>query len=435
MSTGNHSGKRVAIVDGLRTPFGKAGGSLREVQADDLAVQVVKEVLARTGVEPGDLDEVVFGNVAQPAHAANIARIIALKAGVPNHVPCQTVHRNCASGMQAITTGATQILAGRSDLVLAGGTESMSNIPLLVGRQMTDLLGALMRAKTLDKKLKLWMRFRPSFLAPVIGIKLGLTDVVCGLNMGQTAEVLAREFGVTRAEQDEFALVSHQRASKAAADGVLGEEILPMPVPPKYEQVRSSDEGPRAEQSIEALAKLRPFFDRYAGTVTVGNACPVTDGAGAVLLASEERAQAEGWEVLGYLSEWSYAGLEGSRMGLGPVYATAKLLEKTGGTMDEYELVELNEAFAAQVIANERAFASDVFAREHLGRDKAVGEIDREKLNVNGGAIALGHPVGATGTRLVITTLKEMKRRGVGKGLATLCIGGGQGAALSLEAA
>ncbi len=425
--------KKVVIVDGVRTPFCKAGGVMRQIQADDLAVTVVKELLARNAVEPEGIDEVIFGNVAQPVHAANIARVIALKAGLPQGVTCHTVHRNCASGMQAITAGATEIQSGRADLILAGGTESMSNIPLLIGTEMTDWLNRWIRSKTSIQKFKALAGLRPRFFRPVVGLKLGLTDPICGLNMGQTAEVLAREFSVTRCQQDEFALVSHQKATEAAQQGRLAQEIVPVVLSPNYLSVQQHDDGPRSNQSLEALAKLRPYFDRHAGTVTVGNACPVTDGAAAVLLASEAKAEELGLEPLGYLTDWAYAGLAGQRMGLGPVYATARLLDRTGLTMEQFDLVELNEAFAAQAIACEKAFTSASFALSALGRQKPLGELDRQRLNVNGGAIALGHPVGATGTRLVITLLNQLRRDHGSRGLATLCVGGGQGAALALE--
>ncbi len=427
--------KRIAIIDGVRTPLCKAGGPLKDVQADDLAAFATKELLARTEIDPGMLDEVIFGNVSQPAHAANIARVIGLKAGIPEHVISHTVHRNCASGMQAITAAAAQIASGQARLILAGGTESMSNVPMLLGDKMTDLLMHLAKAKTASKKLKALSTFRPGHLAPVIALKLGLTDPVCGLNMGQTAEVLAREFSITRREQDEFALASHEKANRAKQTGAFDDEIVPVVVPPKYKTVQQEDDGPRPGQSIDALAKLKPVFDREAGTVTVGNACPITDGAAAVLMAREDVAHQLGLRPIGFLTAWTYAGLEGSRMGLGPVYATAKLLKRTGLDMDDFDLIELNEAFAAQVIANEKAFESADFARRCLGRDKSVGKLDRDRLNVNGGAIALGHPVGTTGTRLVVTLLNQLKRNKKKRGLATLCVGGGQGAALVLEAA
>lgn len=425
--------ERIAIVGGVRTPFCKSGGVFRDLEADDLAAIAVKELIARTGFPVNRIDEVIFGNVAQPINATNVARVIALKAGLPTNLPAQTVHRNCASGMQSITTGANLILAGEADVVLCGGTESMSNIPLIFGRQMTDIFMALNKARTTMAKLRVLAGFKLSYLKPIIGIQQGLTDPICGLNMGETAEVLAREFHVTRQEQDEFALMSHQRASAATTAGLMAEEIVPVPIPPRYELVQKIDDGPRAEQSLKALAKLTPFFDHLAGTVTVGNACPVSDGAAAVIVVRESMVRELGVKPLGYLRDYAYAGLEGRRMGLGPVYATARLLDKTGLTMDNLDLVEMNEAFAAQVIANERAFASADFAAKYLHRDKPVGALSRDRLNVNGGAVALGHPVGASGTRLVITLLKELNRRKNRLGLATLCIGGGQGAALLLE--
>ncbi len=425
--------ERLAIVDGLRTPFAKAGGALSALSADDLAARAVRELLVRTDFPIGQIDELIVGNVAQPIEAANVARVIALKAGLPVGMIASTVHRNCASGMEAITSAANRIFSGEGEVYLAAGTESMSNIPLIYGKQMTRLFGVLTKAKTAKDRLRAWMGFRPSYLKPIIGVMVGLTDPICGLNMGQTAEVLAREFHATRRDQDEFALLSHQRAVKAQLEGRLAEEVVPVPVPPGYAAMQTLDEGPRPNQDIEALAKLRPVFDKVAGTVTVGNACPLTDGAAAVLVMSESQARSRGLTPLGYLRDYAYAALDGRRMGLGPVFATDKLLRRTGLALSDFSLIELNEAFAAQVIACERAFASTEFARTWLGRDQALGTIDREILNVNGGAIALGHPVGATGTRLVLTLLKELRRRGLQRGLATLCVGGGQGAALALE--
>lgn len=425
--------ERIAIVDGLRTPFCKAGGAMKAHSADDLGACVVSELLYRSKIDKNQIDELIFGNVAQPAGAANIARVIALKAGLPLSMPAYTVHRNCASGMEAITTGANKILAGEAEIILAGGCESMSNIPLLFGEKMTNLFANLMKSRTMVAKLQTIASFRPSFLKPVIGLVEGLTDPVCGLNMGMTAEVLSCELKINRQEQDEFALQSHQRAISAIKEGRLAEEILPVPLAPKYKQVQCDDDGPRDGQTIEALAKLKPYFNRKTGSVTVGNACPVTDGAGAVLIMTESKCKELGLTPLGYMRAYAYAGLEGSRMGLGPVYATAKLMEKTGQQLSDFERVELNEAFAAQVLGCLRAFESDDFAKKYLGRDQALGSIDQSILNVNGGAVALGHPVGTTGTRLIITLLKELKRSGKQTGLATLCIGGGQGAALAME--
>ena len=282
---------RIVILDGLRTPFCKAGAAFKDLGADDLGAIVVRELLARAGIEPAQVDEVIFGNVAQPARAANVARVIGLKAGLPTETIAHTVQRNCASGMQSITAGALQIQTGRADLVIAGGTESMSQIPLLVGAGMTRLFLQLLKAKTLGQRLKAVAGFRPSYLKPVVALQLGLTDPVCGLNMGQTAEVLAREFGITRQEQDDFALESHRKAVTATRDRRLAEEIAAVIAPPAYRHVQLEDDAPRPQQTSEALAKLRPYFDRQAGTVTAGNACPVTDGAAVVLLASEKKAR------------------------------------------------------------------------------------------------------------------------------------------------
>lgn len=426
--------RRVAIIDGVRTPLCKAGGALAAFRADDLGAVVVRELVARTGIDPERVDEVIFGAVAHPAEAMNLARVIAGKAGLPKDVIAQTVQRNCASGMQSLTTAALQIQAGRSDLIIAGGTESMSNIPLMYGREMTDLFIGLMRAKTVWQRVRTLARFRPRFLTPVVGLQLGLSDPICEMNMGETAELLAREFGISRREQDAYAVMSHRRARSAQESGVLSEEIMPVCAPPKY-KAQEGDDGPREGQSVEVLARFRPYFDRSAGTVTIANSCPVTDGAVALLLCGEDVAEELGLEPMGFIDAWAYAALDHERMGLGPAYATAKLLESQGWDLDVFELIELNEAFAAQVLANERAFRSDAFAREKLGRDRALGEIGRERMNVNGGAIALGHPVGATGSRLVLTLLKELRRRNARRGLATLCVGGGQGAAVALEAA
>ncbi|PKF60581.1 acetyl-CoA C-acyltransferase [Psychromonas sp. psych-6C06] len=425
--------ERLAIVEGIRTPFCRAGSEMAGIAPDDLAAVIVKELLAKTNVDINLIDELIMGNVGQPSNACNIARVIALKAGLPEHLIAYTVHRNCASGMQSITTGYEKMLAGNGEIVIAGGTESMSQYPLKFGSKMTQLFADLMKAKTTPQKLTTLSQFRPHFLKPVISIVEGLTDPICGLNMGQTAEVLAREFSLSRSEQDTFALNSHLKAAKAQQSGFFEQEIHPILLPPHYNKVQQQDNAIRTDQSIEKLAKLRPFFDRAAGTITVANACPITDGAGAVLIMLESKAKALGYQPLGYLKDYAYAGLSPDRMGLGPVYATSKLLDKSGMSMSDFDLIELNEAFAAQVIANQRAFESALFSQTYLNKDKALGPIDDEKLNVHGGAIALGHPVGATGTRLVITMLKALRSKKQNSGLVTLCIGGGQGAALALE--
>jgi acetyl-CoA acetyltransferase family protein len=424
---------RIALLDGLRTPFVKADGPLRHVPAQELGRQVVAELLARLELRPAAVDQVVFGNVCSPLDAGNVARVIALAAGVPVDRPAHTVNRNCAAGMQSITDGCELIRRGEAGVVVAGGAESMSNVPLVFSEEAVEAFRRSARAKGFFARVGAALSFRPKHFAPVPALKSGLTDPISGMIMGDTAEVLAGEFGITRAAQDEFALRSHTLACKAIGEGRFAEEIAPVYACNGRCEAVVADVGPRDNQSLEALAKLTPFFDRRHGTVTVGNSCPITDGAAAVVLMPEERAKAEGREPLGCITAWAYAGLEPARMGLGPVYAAAKLLKQTGLSPADFELFEINEAFAAQVLAVLKAFGSEQFAREKLGRDAALGELPPDRLNVNGGAIALGHPVGVSGTRLVLTLLKEMKRRGLRRGLAMLCVGGGQGAAMMVE--
>ena len=421
--------ERFLIVDGVRTPFCKMGTDLARLGADELGRIAVNALLTRTGLDPHRIDEVIFGCVGQPADAANVARVIALRAGIPEHVPAITVHRNCASGCEAVTQAYEKMVAGRGSIFLVGGTESMSQYPLLFKQSTAAKLAAFSKAKTVGRKLGALASFRPSDFQPRIALQLGLTDPVCGLNMGETAEVLAREFGVTRAEQDEFALESHRRA--VAARERLAEEICPAYLNSGF---LDRDNGPRPNQTLEALAKLKPVFERKTGTVTAGNASQITDGAVALLVMSESKANELGFTPLGCLTGYSYAGCDPSRMGLGPAFAIHKAEAQTGLTLGQADLIEINEAFAAQVLAVLKAMESEKFARKALRRDTPPGAVPREKLNVNGGAIALGHPVGATGARLILTSLKELKRRRAKRALVSLCVGGGQGAALWLEA-
>ncbi len=425
--------RRVAVVSGVRTPFAKAGTKMKETSAVHLGVTAAREAIARAGLSVGSIDEVVFGNAGTPADAANISRVIALRAGLPESVSAYTVHRNCASAMEAIAQGCLKIGLGLAETMLVGGTESMSEMPLLYSDDMKDVFSDFMAAKTPLGKLKAASEFRPKYLAPRVAIMEGLTDPISGLNMGQTAEVLARDFQIDRKTQDTFALKSHQKTVAAQKEGRLTAEIVATVLEPDYKECLTADFGPRDGQTMEALGKLRPFFDKENGTVTPGNACPITDGASALILMDEEKARAEGREILGVITGYAFTGCDPKRMGLGPVYSTGKLFSEMGLSMKDIDLVELNEAFAAQVIANQRAFASKSYCLEKLGLSEPLGEIADDKLNVNGGAIALGHPVGATGARLVVTALHEMKRRGAGRSLATLCIGGGQGAAFVLE--
>jgi len=420
------------ILSGVRTPFAKAGSAFKRIPSYELGRIAAAEVVARADLDPDRIDEVVFGHCAMPSEAANSSRVVALRAGVPERVPAVTVHRNCASGMEAVANACHRIGSGDARLVLAGGMESMSQIPLQFSFQYSDFLEGLMRAKTPFARLGSMLRFRPRMLSPRIALAEGLTDLVCGLNMGQTAEVLAREFRITRERQDAYALRSHQRA--IAGREALREEIVPVHVPPGYEPV-ADDVGPREGQTMEALSKLKPYFDRKNGSVTVGNSCQVTDGAAALLVGDDDTAQSWPMPPLGRVRAFAFAGLAPQRMGLGPVFAMAKALAKAQVKLTEIEVFEINEAFAAQVIACLEAAKSEKFCRSELGLDRPLGEIPEERLNVHGGAIALGHPVGVSGARLLLTTLHEMRRRGARLGLASLCVGGGQGAAFVLERA
>ncbi len=424
--------ERIAIIDGIRTPFCKMGTLFNDVSAQELGRIAARELIERLNFDTAAIDEVIFGNVGQPADAANISRIIGLLSGVPITTPAYTVHRNCASGLESIVNAALRIQAGEAQLVLAGGTESMSNIAFFLTKELQEIIFKFTRSKSLLEKLKTLTQVKMNYLAPKIGLNLGLTDPVCGLNMGQTAEVLAKEFGLTRDEQDQFALRSHQRA--IAAKALLKEEIVAVIPAPKYKYAVESDNGPREGQTIEALAKLKPIFERYGGTVTAGNASQVTDGAVAVLVASESRAKALGYQPLGYLKAYAVAGVEPNRMGIGPAHAIPKVLKKANLKLEQMQAVEINEAFAAQVLACLRALESGQFARAY-GYEGWTGAIDPKILNVNGGSIALGHPVGASGARLILTMLKHLKRTNQNLGLVSLCVGGGQGIAAIVESA
>jgi acetyl-CoA acyltransferase len=444
------SPRDVVLVEGLRTPFAKADSKLKGVHPAELGRTALKELLAKTNLDPEVVDEVIIGNAGNPPDAVNIARVIALNAGIPLKTSAFSVHRNCASALESISSGFERIKSGTLDVVIAGGTESMSQMPLIFSKEFTKIFGQLAGARSTGQRLAALGSLLKADLQqvvelvstgpmqkapykPVIALVEGLTDPFVGINMGETAEILAKEFGLTRAHQDEFALRSHLRAVAATKNGTFAKEITPVFLPPKYKEVISEDVGPRDGQTIEALAKLKPFFDKRTGTVTVGNACPVTDGAAMVLMMSREKAQALGYKPIARIRGYAFAGCEPERMGLGPVYSTPLALKRAGLELKDMDLIELNEAFAAQVLACVKAFESDKFAQEKLGLSKAVGSVDMEKVNVNGGAIALGHPVGATGTRLVVTLMKEMQRRNVQFGLATLCIGGGQGGSMIIE--
>ena len=423
----------IYIVDGVRTPFAKMGTAFAETDAVELGRVAVAELLAKTGMDPVTIEEVIFGCVAQPADAANIARVIALRAGIPDTVSAMTVHRNCASGFESVTQAAEKMMVGRGDVFMVGGTENMTLVPLLYNEATARKFMALARAKTMGQKVGVLASFRPEDFKPRIGLQMGLSDPVSGLNMGQTAENVARDFGITREDQDKFSLGSHLKA--VAAQDKLKEEITPV----YLTKVRNGqayideDNGPRKGQTMEALAKLKPVFEKVSGSVTAGNASQITDGAVALLMMSEKALKASGLTPLGKLVGFQYAGCDPTRMGLGPVYAINKAEQRYGLGLKDADLIEVNEAFAAQVIGCQRAAIDEKYCREKLGRDTALGEIPDEILNVNGGAIALGHPVGVTGARLVLTALKELHRRKAKRALLSLCVGGGQGGALWVE--
>lgn len=420
------------IVEGIRTPFVKAGGEFTDLPAQELGRVVVRELLDRSGVDPSDVDELIAGNVASPTDAANMARVIALRVGMSLSSIAHTVNRNCASGMECLTEAVARVESGQARCIVAVGVDSMSNIPVFWKKQFAEKLFAISKARSPLQKLGLLGRFRPADFQPQIGIQMGLTDPVSGLMMGETAEKLAREYGISRVEQDEYALASHQKAVAAQKENRLHNETMTVYAGRKCTPVEA-DIGPRDNQSLTALAKLKPFFDRRWGSVTVGNACQVTDGAVALLVMDEKLAEERGMKPLGRIVKSAYAGCDPARMGLGPVYASAKALMAAGRKLSEMQLVEINEAFAAQVLACLKGFESPPTDCAACENRSILGPLDRDRLNVNGGAIALGHPVGATGARLVLTLLRELERRDQNIGLATLCIGGGQGAAVIVE--
>ncbi|RXJ88170.1 thiolase family protein [Arcobacter sp. CECT 8985] len=418
----------IVIVDGLRSPIAKAYGKLNGVQADELGSIIARELVLRSGIDYDRFDEVIIGNVAQPNHAANIARVIALKAGFGVSTPAYTVHRNCASGMQSISSAIEKINSNQGDLYLVGGVESMSNIPLLHTNEFKNLMTQISNTKNILTKVKILSKLKIKDLKPIIGLISGLTDPISGQIMGKTAENLANEFKISRQMQDEYALNSHKKVQMALENKIFEDEIHP--IISKNAQI-FKDDGVRINQTIEALSKLKPIFDSH-GTVTAGNSSQVSDGAAMLIICTETKAKELGLEPLGIIKDYAYIGLEPNKMGLGPVYATQKLLSKSKISFNQIDLVELNEAFASQVIANIEAFKSSSFAKKHFNGN-VLGEINPDILNVNGGAIALGHPVGMSGTRIVLHLIKELKRRGLKKGLATLCVGGGQGASFLLE--
>jgi acetyl-CoA acyltransferase len=425
--------RRVAVVTGCRTPFCKAGTAFKSMSAVDLGVIAVRELIARAALDPRHVDHLVFGTVVPSITAPNLAREVALGAALPATVPAFTVGRACASANQAITSGAEMIMHGYADVVIAGGAEVLSDVPLLLSPALRDALLAASRARTPGAKLKALARVRPRDLVPITP---AIAEPSTGETMGESAERMAKENGISREAQDAWAFRSHVRAADGTADGRLTREIVPTFVPPDYSQVVTSDNGIRTDTSLDQLAALKPVFDRRYGTVTAGNSSPLTDGASAVLLMAEEKAHAHGYRPLGFIRSWAYTALRPAGQLLqGPAYAAPVALDRAGIAMSDVDLMEMHEAFAAQVLSNMEALDSDEFARRELGRDHRVGLPPQERINVMGGSIAIGHPFGATGGRLTITLLEELKRRGGGVGLVTVCAAGAMGFAMVLESA
>ena len=424
--------RRVYVIDGARTPFLKAKGRPGPFTASDLAVGAGRALLARQKFAPTEFDEVIVGSAMPSADEANIGRVISLRLGCGEHVPAWTVMRNCASGMQALDSAFTNILAGRANLVLAGGTDAMSHAPLLYGPKMVNWLADWYGAKSTGQRMGVATQFRLAYLAPVIAILRGLTDPIVKLNMGQTAEIVAKRFGITRQMMDEFAAQSHRRVLEGRAQKHFSEiETLIDAQGTVYQD----DDGVRTDSTPERLAKLRPVFDKTYGSVTAGNSSQVTDGAALLILASEKAVEGYGLEPLGVIVDSHWAALDPSEMGLGPVHAITPLLKRHSLGLADMDAIEINEAFAAQALGCLAAWKSDAYCKEKLGLDGAFGAVDMAKFNVDGGAIAIGHPIGASGARVVLHALKVLERTGGKRAVASLCIGGGQGGAMLVERA
>ncbi|HEX7553075.1 MAG TPA: acetyl-CoA C-acetyltransferase [Geothrix sp.] len=423
-------GRPVYICDGNRTPFLKAQGRPGPFRAADLAVAAGKALLARQPFDPQVLDEVILGCIIPGPDEVNIARLVALRLGCGKQVPAWTVQRNCGSGMQAIDSAATDIAFGRADLVLAGGTEAMSHAPVLLPPESVELLGAWLQARSSGERLRLLARIRPAHFRLVFGLLQGLTDPVVNLSMGQTAEILARRFAISREQMDAFAVESHRRLAQAQDPGWLA-EIEPLYAPDGT--VYDHDDGLRRDSDMARLAKLKPAFDRRFGLVTAGNSAQVSDGAALLILASEDAVRRYQLPVLGRIVDCAWAGVEPEQMGLGPLHAMAPLLLRQGLQTADIDYWEINEAFAAQVLACQAAWCSDGYARTEMGLAQAFAAIDPQRLNVDGGAVACGHPVGTSGARIVLHLLQVLRRTRSQRGLAALCIGGGQGGAMLLE--
>ena len=417
----------VYVVDGARTPFLKARGKPGPFSASDLAIAAGRPMLARQKFDPTELDEVILGCAMPSPDEPNIGRIVALRLGCGDRVPGWTVMRNCASAMQALDSAARNIALGNADLVLAGGTEAMSRAPLLFNDQMVNWFAGLNRARTPVQKLQQFAKLRPGFFGPVIAILKGLTDPIVGLNMGQTCEVISHRFGIDREHMDRFSVRSHRRLAAAFESGLMDEVVAIFEPSGK---VHEEDDGLRKDSDEAKLATLKPFFDRKVGLVTPGNSSQVTDGAALLVLASARAVEKHDLPVMGRIVDCQWAALDPAQMGLGPVHASTPILQRQGLGLDDVDYWEINEAFAGQVLSCLAAWEDAEYCSKELGLDGPLGTLDQDRLNIDGGAIATGHPVGASGARIVLHALKVLQRTGGRQAIATLCIGGGQGGAM-----
>lgn len=422
--------RKVYIVDGSRTPQLKSRGKVGPFSAGDLAVAAARPLLLRNNFPLSALDEVILGCIMPSEREANVGRVVALRLGIPQSVPAWTVQRNCASGMQSIDSAYKNIRNGDADLVLAGGVESMSWAPVLFNHTMVNWLGEMMRSRSIGQKISTIFKLRGKHFKPVIALLHGLTDDTVGLNMGETAEIIADNFDITRQQMDEYAMTSHHRLAKAHAAGHLDEiEVL-------YDEKGNfydHDDGVRPDSTIESLGKLRPAFDKKYGKVTAGNSAQITDGASWLLLASEDAVKKYDLPVLASIADTEWAGLDPAVMGMGPVHAMTPIMQRNQLTVDDIDYWEINEAFATQVLGCVQAWQQDEYCRDNLDLDKAMGQIPHEKLNIDGGGVSLGHPVGASGARIVLHLCKILQRTGATQGMASLCIGGGQGGAMLIQ--
>jgi acetyl-CoA acyltransferase len=426
------NGKRVAIVAGLRTPFAKQWSAYREVSALDLANLVVSELLQRIDLDPNEIQQVVYGQVVPSVEAPNIAREIVLATGMPKSIEAYSVSRACATSYQSTVNVAEAIMAGVIDTGLAGGADSASNVPITVSKRLAEALIAATKARSIGERMQAFAGLRPRDLAPV---PPAIKEFSTGLSMGESAEKMAKENHIGREAQDEFAHRSHTLAAKAWAEGKFDDEVMEVFVPNRFNEAIREDNLIRKDGELEKYAKLKPAFDRKHGTVTAGNSSPLTDGASALVLMREDKAKAHGFDVLGFIRSYAFAALDpAGQLLMGPSYATPLALDRAGVQVSDLDLIDMHEAFAAQILSNTQAFESAEWSEKHLGRSEKIGDIDWDKFNVTGGSISIGHPFAATGARQITQTLRELKRRGGNLALCTACAAGGLGAAMVLEA-